>query len=196
VTQLRDHESSTAGDESAGADVGSGSAGTVLYLAPGGDGEGCRRMLETEPSANLLRVAYGNPDGRVAAAAVAVDARSARVVSVGGGTRGEGDGVEVVEAPTDLTGLGITVGKCLRATEDGPTHVCFDSLTATLEFAEEPTAFEFLHVLGGQLYEHGAVGHFHVNPAAHDDRTIERAKSLVDAMVREDGDDIEVLGGG
>jgi hypothetical protein len=128
----------------------------------------------------------------------------AAVVSVGDGTRSaaasgvdvyEGNGTEstvsVVESPDDLTGLGITVGGHLKqwAGADGPTLVTLDSLTVLLQYVDLKRAFRFLHVMVNRVKGAGAVGHYHMDPAAHDEQTVATLASVFDAVARhEDGE--------
>jgi len=96
--------------------------------------------------------------------------------------------VESVNSPSDLTGLGIDIGEFLSAW-DGNVVVCFDSLTAMLQYVELETAYEFLHAITGQLYAADARAHFHIDPSAHDERTVDSITSLFDAVVElGDGD--------
>lgn len=93
--------------------------------------------------------------------------------------------VETVSNPNDLTGLGITITEYLTGWDDNDnrTVVCFDSLTALLQYVELETAFEFLHVLTGRLTALDAFAHFHMDPGAHERQTIEIIATLVDAVV-------------
>jgi hypothetical protein len=60
----------------------------------------------------------------------------------------ERDGVEyVVEEPTDLTGLGITVSEQLTNWEQEESLLMFESLTTLLGHVELKRLFRFLHVL-------------------------------------------------
>jgi len=94
----------------------------------------------------------------------------------------DGVTVETVGSPSDLTGLGIAIRRHLEEWEP-PITVCFDSLTSLLQYVDLETAFEFLHVLSGQLYAAGAVAHFHLDPSAHEERTVTMLETLVDAVV-------------
>jgi len=89
--------------------------------------------------------------------------------------------VETVSAPADLTGLGITLSQALSATDD--VTLCFDSLSALLQYVDRETAYEFLHAVTGQLYAAGATAHFHLDPTAHDRQTVDTLASLFDTMV-------------
>lgn len=93
--------------------------------------------------------------------------------------------LETVTTPGDLTGLGITLQNALEGWE-GDVALCFDSLTSLLQYVDLETAYEFLHVLTGRLYAQDVVAHFHIDPEAHDDRTVAALTSLMDAVVSVD----------
>jgi len=102
-----------------------------------------------------------------------------------------GHAVSVVESPGDLTGLGITVGGRLKQWEgnDGPVLVTVDSLTVLLQYVDLKRAFRFLHVMVNRVKSAGAVGHYHMDPAAHDEQTVATLASVFDAVARhEDGE--------
>jgi len=99
--------------------------------------------------------------------------------------------VETVSTPSDLTGIGIEVGEFVSG-RDGDIAVCFDSVTALLQYVDLETAYEFLHALTGRLYSAGAVSHFHVDPNAHEERTVETLLSLFDAEVDLGPDEPEI----
>lgn len=90
--------------------------------------------------------------------------------------------VESVSSASDLTGLGIAISGFL-SDWDGNVVVCFDSLTAMLQYVELETAYEFLHAVTGQVYAADTRAHFHVDPSAHDSRTVDSITSLFDAVV-------------
>lgn len=95
--------------------------------------------------------------------------------------------VETVSAREDLTGLGILLSRTLTANDD--VIVCFDSLTALLEYVDHETAYEFLNAVTGQLYAADAAAHFHLDPAAHDRQAVGMLASLFDVIVEwDDGD--------
>lgn len=118
-----------------------------------------------------------------------------RSVAVADGSRGTrlslpGTDVQVtnVSSPGDLTGLGMKVSKCASAWEDdgNETVFCFDSLTTLLQYADLKRVFQFVHVLLERLQSEGAFAHFHLDPSAHDDRTLATLRSLFDAVVEAD----------
>ena len=86
--------------------------------------------------------------------------------------------------PNDVTGLGMRLNNYLND-HDGERQlvVCFDSVTEMLQFAEMKPVFKFLHMFAGQLRDADAVGHFHLDPGAHDDQTISRLKPLFDEAI-------------
>ena len=95
------------------------------------------------------------------------------------------DSVFVTTAdPNDITGLGMRLNNYLTD-RDGSRQltVCFDSMTELLQFADIQPAFKFLHMFVGQLREVDAVGHFHLDPGAHEQREISRLKPLFDDAI-------------
>jgi hypothetical protein len=85
----------------------------------------------------------------------------------------------------DLTGIAIRIQQALDSwAEDGPEHVvlCFDSLTTLAQFNSIERVFRFLHLLTARLREAGVPSHFHVDPAAHDDREIAVLCNLFDTV--------------
>lgn len=167
-------------------------ARNVLLAAPsmtGGEAEACTDLLTSSnpAEANVLWVTFrGDATDCVDQWFAAADAEpgNAAVVVVGEspGTVPEGVTVEHVSSPSDLTGLGITIGELLTQLGGSPV-VCFDSLTAMLQYVEVETAYEFLHAITGQLYAADARAHFHVDPTAHDRTTVDSIASLFDAVV-------------
>ncbi|MXR50326.1 hypothetical protein GRX03_01710 [Halovenus sp. WSH3] len=89
---------------------------------------------------------------------------------------------ESVSTPSDLTGLGISIGQFLSEFDDH-VSVCFDSLTSMLQYVDVQTAYEFLHAITGQIYAADARAHFHMDPNAHDDQDVAAIASLFDARV-------------
>ncbi|MHB9287009.1 hypothetical protein ACKVMT_08205 [Halobacteriales archaeon Cl-PHB] len=102
--------------------------------------------------------------------------------------------VTTVENPGDLTGIGIELSEMLSgiasAAEEGQQLVvCFDSVTSLLQYADLQRTFRFLHVVTGRVKTVGGVGHYHLDPEAHDSQTLATLKGLFDAVaeVEEDG---------
>lgn len=183
-------------------------ASSILFLTPSlGDAtnDTCIRLLDpSDPeTTNVLFVTFtGTPQDRLEAWIDRAGGRpaNAHVVTAGetpGGSNGGGpapDSVERVGTPSDLTGISIRISEVLSEWSDADANsvVCFDSVTALLQYVDVETAYEFLHVLTGRLYAFGAKGHFHLDPGAHPDVTVARIKTLFDAMVETEGDDLTV----
>jgi len=89
-------------------------------------------------------------------------------------------------SPENLTRLGVRVTECLEEladdVEDRQIVFCFDSITTLLQYVELDQAFRFLHVVTERLTETDAMAHFHLDPGAHDDETIEMLRSLFDGV--------------
>lgn len=104
--------------------------------------------------------------------------------------RGGSITVEVVVNPANLTRLGVVLSDRLDAW-DGTgrqTTLCFDSLTALLQHVELQPAYRFLMALTKRVAETGGIAHYHLDPAAHDERTVRTVTSLFDAVMKIEGD--------
>jgi hypothetical protein len=180
----------------------------VLLLAPslgGRSSDVCLDMLAQTPPAetNVLVVSYTQTpadfvddwlDG------VGVAPVRGGVVSIGQGDAGVEDpswAVQTVENPSDLTGVGIELSELLSgmagaAADDEHIAVCFNSVTSLLQYADLQRAFRFLHVVTGRVKTVGGVGHFHLDPDAHDDQALATLKGLFDAVVEQTDDGWEL----
>ncbi len=113
------------------------------------------------------------------------------IVAVGGqpgqtaGNDSIAENVFVTSAnPNDVTGLGMRLNNYLNDhDEDSQLVVCFDSVTEMLQFEDLQPVFKFLHMFAGQLRDADAVAHFHLDPGAHDNKTINRLKPLFDDAI-------------
>lgn len=182
---------------------------SVLALGPSLSDQAdevCTDLLSTgNGDRNVLWVSYAKPpDTQVRRWRASGEDTPAEVGVIGvdetsrsaAATAGSVDGgmptrpTSTVTNPTDLTGVGIAITEQLKEWDENEnqTVVCFDSLTALLQYVDLETAYEFLHVILGRLQAVGAVAHFHIDPSAHDEQTIETVKSLFDATVEFDGD--------
>lgn len=90
-----------------------------------------------------------------------------------------------VSDPSDLPRLGIAVSNAIQEC-DGPgrTRVCIDSLTAMLQYADRGRIFRFVQVLQDRINQSSSVAHYHLNPNAHDEQTVETLRQLFGAVVR------------
>lgn len=103
--------------------------------------------------------------------------------------------IEEINDPRDLTGLGIRISEHLKSWHEGKGNggatqmtLCFDSLTALLQYTDPETAFQFLHTITGRISQVGAVAHYHLTPDAHPEQTVATLSTLFDA-VRDVADD-------
>ncbi|MFB6127169.1 MAG: hypothetical protein ABEJ79_07755 [Halolamina sp.] len=186
--------------------------GSVLLLSPslsGDEDAACADLMRpTSPAdQNVLWVSYTkSPDTQLDRFREAATRQPSNVgiVSVEDSTRsvsasntdgGIGGGpVDTVSSPNDLTGVGISITEFLQRWTDNDhrTVVCFDSLTAMLQYTDIETAYEFLHVIVSRIYATDAVAHFHMDPGAHDDQTVAQVCSLMDAVIELDDDGASV----
>lgn len=167
----------------------------TLLAAPSNsevEGQRCLSLLETgEPErARLLTVSItGNPGQRLRAY-VDKHGDPADATTVCGsnadtaGLEEEGVTVKTITNPGDLTRMGIEIDKTLGKwdEEDGPIAFGFYSLTPLLQYVELQTLFKFLHVLTSRLRDVGATAHFHIDPEAHDEKTLSVLRSLFDEV--------------
>lgn len=114
--------------------------------------------------------------------------RSATATSDGALRMGNDVSARVVSSPDDLTGLGIAVDGYLSEWDGSGTRsvVWLDSLTVLLQYVELRRAFRFLHVLLGRIRKAGADAMFHLDPDAHDERTVATLRSLFDTVATPD----------
>lgn len=175
-------------------------ASNILVLVPSmaaGEEDLCMDLLTIEEpeDANVLAVDLTHtPDDRIAAWDEHVGVRPAalQLVSVGDTVRSTAAAsatpdppVDIVADPGDLTGIGMAVTKYLErwADDDARAVFCLHSLSALLQYADLERAFQFLHVLSGRFDAIDAVAHYHMDPSAHDERTVNTIASLFDAVV-------------
>jgi hypothetical protein len=96
--------------------------------------------------------------------------------------------VEQVASPANLTQLGIQLTSCLDslpgADADAKLVVCFDSITALLQYVDVEQAFKFLYILTDRFSDANALAHFHLDPDAHADETVNTLLPLFDAAVQ------------
>jgi hypothetical protein len=123
------------------------------------------------------------------------------ILNVGGGTRSrstdlvtttgaDGIAIDNLTDPTDVQRMGLTINKYLSEWEgDGETVLCFHSLTALLNAVDSKTVFRFLNVLMGRVRSGEIRAHYHIDPGAHGDQTLETYRPLFDEQLRvkEDG---------
>jgi hypothetical protein len=176
---MSNHTPSSAADALAG-------VGNVLVLSPGmaADREElCGALLGRDSPRRAVGVCYrGSPSAWVERHDDDFP-RGAFAIDVGGSSTALG--VETVDSPDDLTGLEIAV---TDAVDGEPVGFCLDSLTALLQYVDDERAHRFVHALTARLAAADASAHFHLDPGAVDDRTVNTLLSFADAVVRVDDD--------
>lgn len=190
-------------------------ANNVLVLAPSmasQDGEACTNLLSVaaHDEEAVVSVTFNeSPDARIEAwranggpddpaklgfVVVGDEMRSAAAsqpVAGGPSIDGVGPTIVSVSSPGDLTGIGIKLGNFLEdwADDDHRLVLCFHTLTTFLQYADLRPVFRFLHVLTGRVAAADGVAHYHLDPSAHDEKTVNTLLALYDAVVELDGDD-------
>ena len=165
----------------------------LLEEPPLGEGRDvCTSLLVGDVAeANVLFVSFTRAASDCVAQLDDESVDSIGVITVGDSSSAvddEGVVTDTVSTPSDLTGLGISIGKMLSRW-DTPVFVCFESLTSMLQYVDIQTAYEFLHAITGQIHAAGARAHFHIDPSAHDSKDVAGILSLFDAKVTlTDGD--------
>jgi hypothetical protein len=164
---------------------------TVLLAGPPTDRVRslCTTLHRADAETDLLVVTYTREPSEYLADLDDGAVGDVVVISVGDTAPGgdeEGVTTRQVDAPADLTQLGIEIGDALEGREQ--VSVCFDSLTTTLQYADYTDVYEFLHAVTGRLRAADARTHAHINPIAHDDQVLAGLSTLFDARV-------ELLGG-
>lgn len=187
-----------------------GDAHNVLLLAPPMDAcadDGCVDLLTVDSPGreDVLFVTFvdspderlevwrsraGNePPAKLGFVNVADTTRSAAVAATSAVGPGEEFSIRSVSSAGNLTDIGIEVSKYLAEWDgDGNrTVVCFHSLTTLLQYVDLQRAFRFLHVVTGRVRATEGLAHYHVDPSAHDARTINTLKTLFDGLAEWDG---------
>jgi hypothetical protein len=164
-----------------------GTTNILLEEPPLGEGRDvCSSLLvEGVPEPNVLFVSFTRAASDCVAQLDDDTVGKVGVITVGdGSTAVDDDSVrtENVSTPSDLTGLGISIGKVLSGWDE-PVFICFDSLTAMLQYVDTKTAYEFLHAITGQIHAADARAHFHIDPSAHDSKDVAGITSLFDARL-------------
>jgi hypothetical protein len=165
----------------------------LLESRPSGDGaRACADLLSTaEPAATALvlvtliqpaatrlgvRDRIASPPDRTAV----VDASVADLAVDGD----DGDTtVRRVASPENLTRLGVATAETLAGLDGRRPVCCFDSLSVLLQYVPSRAALRFLTTLRSHLDAAGARAHFHLDPGAHDERTVAALRSAFDEVI-------------
>ena len=188
-------------------------AENVLLLSPTleeGEGAACSRLLAAGPEGrtDVLSVTFNqSPDARLERwqseggptapanlgfLVVGENVRSAAAIHGAEGGPGldeVGPTVVSVSSPGDLTGIGIKLGEFFEAWADDGNELalCFHTLTTFLQYAELRSVYQFVHVLTGRVRSAGGTAHYHLDPTAHEPRTVNTLTTLFDAAVEREG---------
>lgn len=154
-------------------------------------------VLDGEPTEGVVMDPFDRrPDGRTrlyvalrtgATRRWAVDADAdVRVVDATPGTDaasfGDATTVDQVTSPGNLTELGVAIEKQLASCAT-PLACCVDSVTTLLQYVDVRECYRFLNTATGRFQAADVDAHFHLQPAAHEDRTVAILASLFDDVV-------------
>lgn len=188
-----------------------GDVPNVLLMGPllgPADYDACTRLIDAVPEAsdrlllvtisqtaderlNVIRGYLGDLPEETVVLEVGGSGRTGTRESVA--TEAEGSiTIETISDPTDLRRIGIVSSRYLSnwADEDHDAVLCLHSITALLQFTDDPRfLFRFLHVLGQKVRQYGATAHYHLDDGAHAGDLVERFRPLFDEVLafREDG---------
>jgi hypothetical protein len=92
---------------------------------------------------------------------------------------------DAIADPTNLQQLGTSISEFCQRWDDADygIYVCFDSLSALLEYTSPEVVFQFCHVLTKRLESVDATAHFHLDPDRHEDETVATFQSIFDQVV-------------
>ena len=113
----------------------------------------------------------------------------------------ETETVRYLGSPADLTGVGIATSGFMQELYHAPgrpaARLGLHSLSTLLMYADLRRVYQFLHVIAGRVASSDFSGAYTLDTLGRDEETIDRLKSLFDAMVevREDPRQLRVRGG-
>lgn len=119
-------------------------------------------------------------------------------ISVGTMTRSTTDGgdsgdrhrdalaVDNVADPGDLSAISSAITRYLSVWEkdSNQTILCFHSLTALLQHADQEAVHQFLDDLADRVRSTGAIAHYHCDPTAHRQEALDILTQSVDVVVK------------
>lgn len=177
----------------ASADYDVGRAFCSERLAPSDDATSPNALfisLDESPDQRFDAV-VGHGDGRPSGVAI-VCCDGTRGAAAAAPTAGTGHGPDVtpgpwiatVGSPADLTGLGVRIRQALSNWEHdaAPVEVCFHDLDTLLGHVDDRAAFRFCHAVTRHVRSAGANSHFHVDPDAGSERTLNTLQPLFDRI--------------
>lgn len=83
----------------------------------------------------------------------------------------------------DLTRVGIAVSNHLSRWDNETVRIWFGSLTPLVQSVGFKLAFRFLHVLVGRVQNAKAIAYYHLDPTAHDPKTVTSLQYLFDRSI-------------
>ena len=180
----------------ASADGGAGDAYCSERLAPSDDAVSPNALLISldESPDQRFDAVLGSGAGRPAGVAIVCcdETRGAAVASPAPPASGAGHGpglmpgpwTATVGSPADLTGIGVRIQQVLStwANDPAPVEVCFHDLETLLGHVDDRAAFRFCHVVTRHVRSAGATSHFHLDPDAVSERTLNTLRPLFDRV--------------
>lgn len=135
----------------------------------------------------VIRRGVGRPAG---VAIVCCDETRGAVAASSTSGAGHGPGLipgpwtATVGSPADLTGLGVRIRQVLSSWEHdpAPVEVCFHDLETLLGHVDDRAAFRFCHAVTRHVRSAGATSHFHLDPDAVGERTLNTLRPLFDRV--------------
>ncbi|SDY14160.1 DUF7504 family protein [Halopenitus persicus] len=102
--------------------------------------------------------------------------------------------VLAVSSPGALTPLGIRITERIDAWTDRGYRVDlqFDSITTLLQYVDVQRGYRFVNRITGHCAAVNATARFHLDPDAHDERTVSTFRGLFDAVVEHRDDGVRV----
>jgi hypothetical protein len=176
----------------------------VLSSTDGGGDDYCSERLSSShgsaPSNALLISLEESPDRRFDAVVRGGTASPSNVAIVccdqsrgaAAATQGSGHGpgltpgpwIATVGSPDDLTGLGIRIRQVLSAwaNDPGSVELCFHNLQTLLGHVDARDAFRFCHAVTRHIRSTDARSHFHLDPVAVSERTLNTLRPVFDRV--------------
>lgn len=98
--------------------------------------------------------------------------------------------VDLLSTPVDPVEFASRITQHLGRWEETPepTRVCIHSVTALLDSLDLPAVVRLTNVLNDRFASTNAVGHYHMDSAAHDEETLTELRPLFDVVVEYAGD--------
>lgn len=173
-------------------EFGAGCPETCGTLLEPSDGEsvsvvGVAVAVTPDEWASRVMERLSPPPTDVCVVAVGEETRSAATESAGVTPTGDAC-VKRVASASNLTEVGVRLTECIEDAAADELTLCFSSLTALLPHVEIRLAFQFLNVLTSLVGANDGLAHYHLDPAAAEERDVAKLRPLFDAIVERDAD--------